>query len=76
MAVPTTKRGEGIFMPEGARILTPALLERLLGALESFLANLTARSPSGWTETEVAALLNQHALSATQLIATFTAPVQ
>jgi hypothetical protein len=76
MAVSATKRGQGIFMPEDARILTPTLLERLLGAIESFLANLTTRSPSGWTEKEIAALLNQHALSTTQFITTFTAPVQ
>jgi hypothetical protein len=75
MAVGTTKRGEGVLMPEGARILTPQSLDALLSAIDQFLAVLTSRSPAGWGEKEIAAHLTQHALSVNHLVAAFTVAV-
>lgn len=76
MAVVTTKCGEGVFMPDGARILTPRSLDAFLIAIEQFLTALTSRSPAGWGEKEVASLLTQQALSVERLIASFTVPIE
>jgi hypothetical protein len=72
MVVQTSRAGDGVFMPEGSRILTPALLEKLLDAVDGFLVSLTSKAPSAWSEKEVAGLLTQHGLSAAQIVGTCT----
>jgi hypothetical protein len=75
MVVQATRTTDGIFMPEGARIMTPSLLAKLLDAADAFLANLASRPANGWSEKEIETLLTQHSLGAAQIVGTFTTSV-
>jgi hypothetical protein len=75
MVVRTNQTGDGVFMPEGARIITPETLEKLLSAIDAFLVALTAKVHSAWTEKELAGVLTKLALSSAQIVSTFTVPV-
>jgi hypothetical protein len=72
MASKTIQVADQVFLPEGARILTPDGLAKLIDAVDSFLIALVARTAGAWSEREIGLLLTQHGIAPEQIAGRYT----
>ncbi len=76
MVVNAQRVSNQVVLPAGTRILMPDGLERLLDAVEKFVEALVTRSPSAWSEKEMAKLLLHHRVTPEQIVGGYTVPVK
>jgi hypothetical protein len=53
-------------------VITPELLEKLLGAAAAFIAAIGSKAIDQWSVTEINVLLTSHGLGSGQFLQTFT----
>jgi hypothetical protein len=69
---PAIESETGVHPPPGTRVITPELLEKLLGAAAAFIAAIGSKAIDQWSVTEINVLLTSHGLGSGQFLQTFT----
>lgn len=67
-----TQTGQGVHLPDGARIITQQQLQMLVAAIQQLATQLSAKAPLEWTEQAVEQLLANSKLGPESFVGTFT----